>query len=43
MRFVAVGRDGDLLGRHRHLGRRDVAQLDVAAEEAAVAGGEADT
>ena len=42
MGLVAVGRDGDLLRRHRHLRRRDVAQLDVAAEEAAVAGGEAD-
>src|SRR4029077_16025570 len=36
--FVAVSRDCDLLRRHRHLWRRDVAQLDVAAEEAAIAG-----
>ena len=42
MGLVAIGRDRDLLRRHRHLRRRDVAQLDVAAEEAAVAGGEAD-
>src|SRR5215203_6048186 len=35
MGLVAVGRDGDLLRRHRHLRRRDVAQLDVAGEEPA--------
>src|SRR4051794_8760639 len=43
MGLVAVGRDGDLLRRHRHLRRRDVAQLDVARQEPAVAGGKADT
>ena len=40
--LVAVGRDRDLLRRHRHLRRGDVAQLEEAGEEAAVAGREAD-
>ncbi len=42
MRLVAVGGDRDPLRRHRHLRRRDVAQLEEAREECAVAGGEAD-
>ena len=42
MRLVAVGGDGDPLRRHRHLRRRDVAQLEEAGEECAIAGGEAD-
>ena len=42
MRLVAVGGDGDVLRRHRHLRRGDVAQFEIGREEAAVAGGEAD-
>src|SRR5579883_1118902 len=42
MRLVAIGRDRDMLQRHRHLRRRDVAQLEEQAEEPSVAGGKAD-
>jgi len=42
MRLVAIGGDGHALRRHRHLRRRDVAQLQEAREELSVAGGKAD-
>ena len=42
MRLVAIGGDGDVLHRHRHLRRGDVAQFEIRGEEAAVAGGKAD-
>jgi hypothetical protein len=42
MRLVAVGGYPDVLQRHRHLGRRDIAQFEIGGEEFLVAGGEAD-
>jgi hypothetical protein len=42
MRLVAVGGDRDMLQRHRHLWRGDIAQLVEGGEEFLVAGGEAD-
>ena len=42
MRLVAVGGDRDLLRRHRHLRRGDIAQFEIGGEKAAVAGREAD-
>src|SRR5262249_42210697 len=42
MCLVVVSRDGDALCRHRHLRRRDVAQVKIRRKEAPVAGGEAD-
>src|ERR1700687_5298311 len=42
MRLVAVGRDRDMLQRHRHLGRGDIAQLVKHPEKFPVAGGKAD-
>jgi hypothetical protein len=42
MRLVAIGGDGHALRRHRHLRRRDVAQLQEARKELSVAGGKAD-
>src|SRR5258706_13992401 len=41
MRLVAVGRDRDMLQRHRHLGCGDIAQLVKYAEKFLVAGGKA--
>src|SRR6266852_984149 len=41
MRLVAIGRDGDMLQRHRYLGRGDIAQLVKCAEKFPVAGSEA--
>jgi hypothetical protein len=38
MRFVAVGGDSDMLQRHRHLRRRNVAQFMKAREKLGVAG-----
>ncbi len=40
--FVAIGGDRDVLRRHRHLRRRDVAQFEKGGEEILVAGGKAD-
>ena len=42
MRLIAIGGDGDMLRRARHLRRRDIAQLEKGRQKAAVAGGEAD-
>ena len=42
MRFVRIGGDTDLLVRHRHLWRGDIAQIEEGLQETGVAGGEAD-
>src|SRR5882757_359227 len=43
MGLVAVGSDGYMLQRHRHLGCGDIAQLEERGEKPLVAGGEADS
>src|SRR5262249_37852961 len=42
MPFIAIGGDRNALRRHRHLWRRNVAQLQKPGEECSIAGGKAD-